>query len=171
MTRDPLPVFAQNMRTRRKALKLTQEAAGDRGQMDMSYWGRIERGTIDPGLRTVVRIARALETAPASLLAGIGLDASDAHADYRATQPRHEPAARPADRCDPASPATSLLRPAPPIPLALGSAVVYFPNSFFSLCAPAHTTPSPSAIPSLDLIAVLLSPTPPPISPFVPPTT
>jgi hypothetical protein len=39
--------------------------------MDMSYWGRIERGTIDPGLRAVTRIAVALETTPAELFAGI----------------------------------------------------------------------------------------------------
>lgn len=65
---DPLVVFARNMRRRRRALDLTQEEAGDRVHMNMSYWGRIERARIEPGVRTVVRIAAALETTPAELL-------------------------------------------------------------------------------------------------------
>jgi transcriptional regulator with XRE-family HTH domain len=65
---DPLIALARNIRVRRKALNLTQEAAGDRAHMDMSYWGRIERGTIEPGVRTLARIAAALEMTPAELL-------------------------------------------------------------------------------------------------------
>jgi ribosome-binding protein aMBF1 (putative translation factor) len=65
---DPVTQFAVNVRHRRKALGITQETAADRAQMDMSYWSRIERGIIDPGLRMVVRIATALETTSAELL-------------------------------------------------------------------------------------------------------
>jgi transcriptional regulator with XRE-family HTH domain len=173
VTPDPLVVFAQNMRARRKALTLTQEAASDRAQLNLSYWGRIERGTVEPGVRTVVRIARALETTPDALLAGVGLEASDARADHRAPPPHREPvdAADPAHRGDLVSPTSSLSRPPSSPALAFGSAVVYFPTNFFSPCAPAHTTQPAPAIPPLNLIAVLLSPTTPPVSPFVPPTT
>jgi hypothetical protein len=65
---DPVTQFAANVRHRRKALGITQEAAADRAQMNMSYWGRIERGAIEAGLRTVVRIAVALETTAPELL-------------------------------------------------------------------------------------------------------
>lgn len=72
MTTDPLVVFAQNVRRRRRALELTQEAAGNRGDMDMSYWGRVERAKIEPGVRSITRMATALETTPAELMAGVG---------------------------------------------------------------------------------------------------
>lgn len=67
---DPVAQLAANVHSRRTALGITQEEAGDRALMDMSYWGRIERGAIDPGVRTVVRVAAALETSPAELFAG-----------------------------------------------------------------------------------------------------
>lgn len=63
------------MRARRKALKLSQEEAGYRTWMNQSQWSRIERGVVDPGMRMITRIATALETTPAALLAGI--DASN----------------------------------------------------------------------------------------------
>jgi hypothetical protein len=65
---DPLTCFAANVRRRRKELELTQEVAGDRGDMEASYWSRIERASIDPGVRMVVRVARALETTAAELM-------------------------------------------------------------------------------------------------------
>jgi hypothetical protein len=42
MTADPVRVFATNMKTRRLALKLTQDDAAHRAAMDMSYWGRLQ---------------------------------------------------------------------------------------------------------------------------------
>lgn len=38
--------------------------------MSPSYWGRIERGSIDPGVRMVVRVATALETTATTLMEG-----------------------------------------------------------------------------------------------------
>jgi DNA-binding XRE family transcriptional regulator len=67
---DPVMQFAANVRHRRKVLGITQEAAADRAQMDMSYWSRIERGVIDPGLWMVARIATTLETTSADLMTG-----------------------------------------------------------------------------------------------------
>ena len=49
-------------------MDLTQEAASDRVHMDASYWSRVERGVVDPGVRTVRRIATALGTTPTALL-------------------------------------------------------------------------------------------------------
>jgi transcriptional regulator with XRE-family HTH domain len=72
MTGDAPIAFGRNVRAHRRALTLTQEAAGLRAGMDMSYWGRIERGSVDPSLRTVTRVAAALETTPARLMADIG---------------------------------------------------------------------------------------------------
>ena len=47
MTVDPLARLAANVKARRKALKLTQEDAALRASMNMSYWGRIERATVE----------------------------------------------------------------------------------------------------------------------------
>lgn len=80
MTLDPLAVFAWNVRTRRWDLDLTQEAASDRVLMNASYWSRIERGLVDVGMRTVTRVAEALETTPAALFTGMergGLDLAE----------------------------------------------------------------------------------------------
>jgi len=74
---DPVAQFAANVRGRREALAITQETAGGRAQMDTSYWSRIERGVIDPGIRTVVRMAAALETTASDLLAGGSDPSSD----------------------------------------------------------------------------------------------
>jgi len=94
--------FADNVRARRKALELTQEAAALSVQMDMSYWSRIERAKVDPGVRTVARIVTALETTPAALMADVVIDPGDARADRRdLPQSRSSIAATPATRCNP----------------------------------------------------------------------
>lgn len=173
MRDDPLPRFANNVRARRRALKLTQEAAAGRVLMDMSYWSRIERGLVDPGTRMVTRIATALETTPAVLLAGVGSDASSNSSDRRDPQAPREPAANTA-RDRPRDLATlSPLAPWPPPShrLAYGSAVVYFPTNYSTFRAPARSTPTHTAIPPINLIAFLLTPTTPPAPPSVPPTT
>jgi transcriptional regulator with XRE-family HTH domain len=72
MTADPVRVFANKMKTRRKALKLTQDDAAHRAAMDMSYWGRLERARVEPGVRMLARVAVALETTAAKLLAPSG---------------------------------------------------------------------------------------------------
>jgi transcriptional regulator with XRE-family HTH domain len=173
MRADPLPRFANNVRARRRALKLTQETAAGRVLMDTSYWSRIERGVIDPGTRMVTRIATALETTPAVLLAGVGSDASSSSSDRRDPQAPCKPAANTA-RDRPRDVATS----SPPVPwpppsprLAYGSAVVYSPTNYSTSRAPARPTPTHPAIPPINLIAVLIAPTTPPASSSVPPTT
>jgi hypothetical protein len=68
---DPVSVLSGNLRARRQALGLTQEQVADAGMMDTSYYSRIERSTLDRGMRMVARLARALHTTPAALLEGI----------------------------------------------------------------------------------------------------
>jgi transcriptional regulator with XRE-family HTH domain len=71
MLDDPLDAFTANLVRRRRALGLTQEAVASAAMMDQSQYNRIERGRVDPSIRTLTRIARALRTTPAELLAGV----------------------------------------------------------------------------------------------------
>jgi transcriptional regulator with XRE-family HTH domain len=68
---DPLQTFTTNLRKRRRALGLTQEAVAFEAFMDQSQYSRIERGQVDPSIRTLTRVARALEASPSDLLRGI----------------------------------------------------------------------------------------------------
>jgi acyl-CoA thioester hydrolase len=78
---DPLRTFGANLRAARRGRGLTQEGVATAADMDMSYYGRLERAVIDPGVRTIVRVARALGVAPAALMDAVG-----------ATAPRNAPA-------------------------------------------------------------------------------
>lgn len=69
--RDPLKAFTTNLRSRREALGLTQEAVAWSAWMDPSYYSRIERGRVDPSVRTVARIAAALGATPSELMLGV----------------------------------------------------------------------------------------------------
>jgi transcriptional regulator with XRE-family HTH domain len=46
----------------RKKAGLSQEALADASELDISHFGRIERGTSNPTYATLVRLATALET-------------------------------------------------------------------------------------------------------------
>jgi transcriptional regulator with XRE-family HTH domain len=71
---DPLPIFAANLRAVRGSRDLTQAVVADKAEMDMSYYGRLERGMVDPGVRMVVRVARGLGVGPSRLLDGLGAE-------------------------------------------------------------------------------------------------
>jgi transcriptional regulator with XRE-family HTH domain len=71
MSHDPLDAFTANLIRRRRALGLTQEAVAAAAMMDQSQYSRIERGRVDPSVRTVTRLARALRTSPSELLLGV----------------------------------------------------------------------------------------------------
>jgi transcriptional regulator with XRE-family HTH domain len=68
---DPLQSFAQNLRVRRAELGLSQEKVAMAADMYASQYGRIERGEVDPSIRTVTRLARALQATPAELMDGV----------------------------------------------------------------------------------------------------
>jgi transcriptional regulator with XRE-family HTH domain len=52
----------------RKAKRLTQEQLAFESEIDLTYLGGIERGTRNPSLLVMVRIANALGARPADLL-------------------------------------------------------------------------------------------------------
>jgi transcriptional regulator with XRE-family HTH domain len=68
---EPLRTFTTNLRRRRAELGLSQEAVASEATMDQSQYSRIERGEVDPSIRTLTRIARALESTPSELLRDI----------------------------------------------------------------------------------------------------
>jgi transcriptional regulator with XRE-family HTH domain len=75
---DPVKTFITNLRNRRAELGLSQEAAASQASMDQSQYSRIERGEVDPSIRTLTRVARAVEATPSELLRGIGCGEDDA---------------------------------------------------------------------------------------------
>jgi transcriptional regulator with XRE-family HTH domain len=68
---DAAAQFSQNLRRLRESAGLTQEDLSARTKLDTGEISRLERGTRDPQLRTIVRIARGLDVTVAELLAGI----------------------------------------------------------------------------------------------------
>jgi len=63
--------FARNLREQRLTQKLSQEALGQRCDLDMSEISRLERSVRDPRLATIVKLGNALGIPPAQLLDGI----------------------------------------------------------------------------------------------------
>lgn len=66
-----LIIFGQNVRKRREALGLTQEKLAENADIDRTYVSDIERGTRNPGIKNVARLARALRTTASELTEGI----------------------------------------------------------------------------------------------------
>jgi transcriptional regulator with XRE-family HTH domain len=67
---EPRDVFAVNLRARRIAAGLSQEALGKVSGMHYSEISRLERSKRDPRLGTIVKLARALNVKSGELLAG-----------------------------------------------------------------------------------------------------
>jgi transcriptional regulator with XRE-family HTH domain len=68
---DHLDVFTANLRRTREERGLSQEAVGDRAGMTQSQYARIERGDVDPTIKTLKRVASALGVTAADLLRGV----------------------------------------------------------------------------------------------------
>jgi transcriptional regulator with XRE-family HTH domain len=68
---EPKERFAKNLRERREAAGLTQMEVANRADMDMAEVSRLERGSRDPRLSTVARIAAALDATTEALVHGI----------------------------------------------------------------------------------------------------
>lgn len=62
-----------NVRRRREALDLTQEALAERADLDQTYISGIERGLRNPGIINVSKLAKALEVTTADLCKGVDL--------------------------------------------------------------------------------------------------
>lgn len=63
--------FGKNIRIRREALGLSQEALAEKADLDPTYISGIERGVRNPSLLSIVRIAKALGMNSGSLFEGV----------------------------------------------------------------------------------------------------
>lgn len=63
-------VVAANIKQRRKALGLTQEALAQEAGISSQHLSKIERCACSPTMDTMVRIALSLNTTPAALFEG-----------------------------------------------------------------------------------------------------
>jgi transcriptional regulator with XRE-family HTH domain len=61
-------VLADNIRERRSALGLSQEALADKVGIDRTYVSGLERAMKNPSLRMIVMIAQSLHSSPSELL-------------------------------------------------------------------------------------------------------
>jgi transcriptional regulator with XRE-family HTH domain len=68
---DPLKRFGANLRQVRNTAGISQETLAHDARLDRAAISIIERGTRAANLRTILKLARALNIAPAHLLAGI----------------------------------------------------------------------------------------------------
>jgi transcriptional regulator with XRE-family HTH domain len=70
ITRE-IALFADNVLVARKERHLSQSEVSDRSGIHVTEISRIERGLRDLRLSTLLRLARALEVEPATLIGGI----------------------------------------------------------------------------------------------------
>jgi transcriptional regulator with XRE-family HTH domain len=68
---EHLDIFTANLRRAREESGLTQEAVGDLAGMTQSQYARIERGDVDPTIKTLKRVATALDVTVSELLSGV----------------------------------------------------------------------------------------------------
>jgi transcriptional regulator with XRE-family HTH domain len=68
---DPRTAFVANLRVAREHAGLTQEALGHRADFHPTEVNRIERGRRNPGLLTIIRLAKALDIPASELLRGL----------------------------------------------------------------------------------------------------
>jgi transcriptional regulator with XRE-family HTH domain len=64
-------ILGERVRSTRVTLGLSQESVADLAQMHVTNLGKIERGSANPSLHTIVRIAGVLGVDPGVLIAGI----------------------------------------------------------------------------------------------------
>ena len=63
--------FGVNVRRRREAIGLSQEALAEKAELDRTYISGIERGTRNPTILSAARVAAALKTSLAQLFNGV----------------------------------------------------------------------------------------------------
>jgi transcriptional regulator with XRE-family HTH domain len=70
--RDPiLFAFGQSVAKHRQDKGLTQEALAAKADLDRTYLSDIERGVRNPGIKNVIRVAKALGIKAAELMNGV----------------------------------------------------------------------------------------------------
>lgn len=70
--RDPLDIFAANLRRLRQERELSQERLAHDADLNTTHVAKIERSEREPGVRTVAKLAKALGVPAAELFDGIG---------------------------------------------------------------------------------------------------
>jgi transcriptional regulator with XRE-family HTH domain len=70
---DILTVLAQNIKFYRSQLGLTQEDLAKRAEINRSYLAGIETGQRNTSVKTIEKLAQALEISPADLLKSLDL--------------------------------------------------------------------------------------------------
>jgi DNA-binding XRE family transcriptional regulator len=68
---DPLDIFAANRRRIRQERNLSQERLAHCSDLNMTHVAKIERSEREPGVRTISKLARALEVSASELFDGI----------------------------------------------------------------------------------------------------
>ncbi len=68
---DPRAIFGANLRAAREHAELTQEALGHAADFHPTEVTRIEKGRRNPGLLTIVKLAKALDVSAGDLLDGL----------------------------------------------------------------------------------------------------
>lgn len=67
-------LFGERVRTERLRLGLSQDEVAHLAGMNVSNYGKIERGIGNPVLHTIVRLAAVLDADPAAFVSGLGAD-------------------------------------------------------------------------------------------------
>lgn len=81
----PVAQFGANLKRARECAGLSHEELGARATTDRSLISGWERGEREPNLRTILKLARALETPPALLLAGVQAEPPRSTTSVRST--------------------------------------------------------------------------------------
>ncbi len=66
-----LTAFGQNVARLRTERGLSQDSLAEKAEVDRTYLSGIERGVRNPGIKTVIRLARALKTTVDELCKGV----------------------------------------------------------------------------------------------------
>lgn len=68
-----LVVFGQNVSRLRNEAGFSQDQLAEKAELDRTYLSGIERGVRNPGVKVVIRIARALKVSVDALCKGAGI--------------------------------------------------------------------------------------------------
>jgi transcriptional regulator with XRE-family HTH domain len=66
-----LSKFGRNVAQARESQKFSQDRLAEKADLDRTYVSGIERGVRNPGIKTVIRIAKALGVSVADLCKGV----------------------------------------------------------------------------------------------------
>jgi len=65
---DPKKAFGESVKVSRNLLGISQEALAERSELHRTYISDVERGSRNPSLKTIIRLAEALEVSVSTLL-------------------------------------------------------------------------------------------------------